>query len=821
MKTEPFLSGKYGWNLGESGWKTGADENFLKFSYMINANVNGFVSTLPASPSDGTAYHLSTDNTLNARVEGAWIKYNIPKGYEVTDNATGLKYVNNGSTFLPTVNSVDKAKLDGISSSATANSSDASLRDRATHTGAQAMSTVTGLDTALNLKANLVSPTFTGLPTAPTVSVLDNSTSLATTAYVKSQGYLTIASAGITLTVAGRSGAVTLTKADVGLNLVDNTPDITKPISVATQTALNGKVSSVSPILTGNVTLPSTTTVGSVTAAEIGYLSGVTSSIQAQINSLSGVSGALAPINNPNFTGTVTGVTKAMVGLGNADNTSDISKPVSTATQTALNGKQDASSTLNGISSLASGSGFLKLTGGSASLDLSTYLTGINYSQVVGALGFVPISKGGDVLSGMLTVNNTVSAVQIQTLGNVAGGTVWHRLANISGNGSVGISLDAGNNGLGSRDVQIIAVNNGSNQSSLQFFVSNAAVPNKAVEVLPQGTLVSYYSVRVSTSLAIPLVLNTSNAYGQIQTQLSGVPAGYVTWDSSNIYLNSSDTSKAVYVGNSGAGVTGTLSVSSNTSVGGNLTVSGNTTTAGNSTTSGDLSVGAFVRPSSGDQLNLASRSGTDSRIGLYTSDGIFRGGLFSNSAGNVGLLSANGTVPIYVNSANAVTVSTPTTLQAGLAVTGNISASGNSSAASFTGDGSGLTSLNASNASSGTLPDARLSGNVVTKFAPSQYFQSVTANGNVTINSANGTHIIATCTAPTIWTFPSVASNEAMALTLELTNGGSFTQTWPAGTKWTGGTTPTLTASGTDIIVFTKAGTNAWRGYLSSKDNR
>ncbi len=43
-----------------------------------------------------------------------------------------------------------------------------------------------------------------------------------------------------------------------------------------------------------------------------------------------------APINNPAFTGTVTGVTKAMVGLSNVDNTSDASKPVSTATQTAL-----------------------------------------------------------------------------------------------------------------------------------------------------------------------------------------------------------------------------------------------------------------------------------------------------------------------------------------------------------------------------------------------------------------------------------------------------------------------------------------------------
>ncbi|MBU6219663.1 MAG: hypothetical protein KGQ50_03350 [Bacteroidetes bacterium] len=48
-----------------------------------------------------------------------------------------------------------------------------------------------------------------------------------------------------------------------------------------------------------------------------------------------------APINNPSFTGTVSGVDKNMVGLGSVDNTSDANKPISTATQTALNGKEN------------------------------------------------------------------------------------------------------------------------------------------------------------------------------------------------------------------------------------------------------------------------------------------------------------------------------------------------------------------------------------------------------------------------------------------------------------------------------------------------
>ncbi|SMD05148.1 hypothetical protein, partial [Pedobacter africanus] len=49
-----------------------------------------------------------------------------------------------------------------------------------------------------------------------------------------------------------------------------------------------------------------------------------------------------APLASPTFTGTVSGITKAMVGLGNADNTADADKPVSTATQAALDLKGSA-----------------------------------------------------------------------------------------------------------------------------------------------------------------------------------------------------------------------------------------------------------------------------------------------------------------------------------------------------------------------------------------------------------------------------------------------------------------------------------------------
>lgn len=71
---------------------------------------------------------------------------------------------------------------------------------------------------------------------------------------------------------------------------------------------------------------------------------------------------AKADKNSPTFTGTVSGITKAMVGLGSVDNTSDANKPISTATQTALNAKANLASptftgTVSGITKAMVGLG--------------------------------------------------------------------------------------------------------------------------------------------------------------------------------------------------------------------------------------------------------------------------------------------------------------------------------------------------------------------------------------------------------------------------------------------------------------------------------
>ena len=115
----------------------------------------------------------------------------------------------------------------------------------------------------------------------------DIDSTIATKAYADQAETDAIATAGTAADSKVSTAIAALTKSSVGLANVDNTSDTSKPVSTATQTALDLK----------------------------------------------------ANLNGPTFTGTVSGITKSMVGLGSVDNTADSAKPVSTATQTALDAK--------------------------------------------------------------------------------------------------------------------------------------------------------------------------------------------------------------------------------------------------------------------------------------------------------------------------------------------------------------------------------------------------------------------------------------------------------------------------------------------------
>ena len=165
-----------------------------------------------------------------------------------------------------------------------------------------------------------------------------------------------IASPTFTGTVSG------ITKSMVGLGSVDNTADSAKPVSTAQQTALDAKAPLASPALTGTPTAPTASAADNSTKiattayadrAASNAASALVASAPAALDTLNELASALgndasfsttitnslaakAPLASPTFTGTVSGITKSMVGLDSVDNTADTAKPISTATQTAL-----------------------------------------------------------------------------------------------------------------------------------------------------------------------------------------------------------------------------------------------------------------------------------------------------------------------------------------------------------------------------------------------------------------------------------------------------------------------------------------------------
>lgn len=261
--------------------------------------------------------------------------------------------------------SVEKTKLSGIAANATQNSSDASLRDRSTHTGSQAVSTIAGLQTALDgkqaagdyatttaLTSGLAGKAnsshthsqsdITGLSTAlnskadvSSVPAQFNPIAGANVSLSGTYPNITIAAAGGS---GGEGGAVDSVNGQTGLVVLDQ-DDIADGATAKQFTATEKtKLSGISTGATANDTDANLKNRANHTGTQA----------QSTITNLTTDLAAKAPLASPAFTGTPTGITKAHIGLGNVDNTADNEKPVSAATQTALNGKANSSHTHTG-----------------------------------------------------------------------------------------------------------------------------------------------------------------------------------------------------------------------------------------------------------------------------------------------------------------------------------------------------------------------------------------------------------------------------------------------------------------------------------------
>ena len=104
--------------------------------------------------------------------------------------------------------------------------------------------TKTQIDTSLSAKANTNDSRFSDqrVPTDNSVTAAKIVNGTITEAKLDAATQAKIDSVGAVSSVAGRTGAVTLTKSDVGLANVDNTSDVNKPISTATKTYVDNAV---------------------------------------------------------------------------------------------------------------------------------------------------------------------------------------------------------------------------------------------------------------------------------------------------------------------------------------------------------------------------------------------------------------------------------------------------------------------------------------------------------------------------------------------------------------------------------------------------
>jgi hypothetical protein len=247
----------------------------------------------------------------------------------------------------------------------------------------------TATQTALDLKANLSSPTLTGTPLAPTATAGTNNTQIATTAY---------ADAAVAALVDGAPALLnTLNELAAAIN-----DDASFTTTITTSIGLKAPIDS--PTFTGTVTLPLGTVTsgmildGTIATADIAD-SAITSAkiadgtiVDADINASAAIAqskvanlttdlGLKAPLASPDLTGTPTAPTAAANTNTTQIATTAFAKAEADAAQSAAEATAaaDATSKANAAQSAAESTA---ATANTAQQNGTTSFTAINYNSV-------------------------------------------------------------------------------------------------------------------------------------------------------------------------------------------------------------------------------------------------------------------------------------------------------------------------------------------------------------------------------------------------------------------------------------------------------
>ena len=199
------------------------------------------------------------------------------------------------------------------------------------------------------------------------------------------------------------------------------------------------------------------------------------------------------------------GVTKAQVGLGSVDNTSDIDKPISTAVQTALDTKQAV---------LVSGTNIKTIEGqsivGSGNIDLSKSDVGLSN-----------VDNTADSSKNVLSATKWTTARTLSLTGDVTGSSSIDGSTNIS----IDVTLDidgATDIGVNLSDTDLIIVDKGANGTNRKSAISR-------IWTYISGKLTGAISTVITSNLTASKVLVSDVSGKIVASTTTSTELGYVS----------------------------------------------------------------------------------------------------------------------------------------------------------------------------------------------------------------------------------------------------------------------------------------------------